>query len=292
MKTIKLLFYLSLILLLICSPTISESQNKPKEQGVVLELPGMDKVIVKKGIPYLNSSDSTLKMDIYYPPNFDFKRRIPTIIVVYGFTDKAQRIIAGQQLRSWMPYLTWCRIIAASGMAAVVYETVDPENDLLSLEKYLKSNQDKLMIDMDKIGAYTCSGNTPTAICSILNSSNNIFKCAAIYYGLILTQDFEYLSQIDTLSQKMGFKTPRLGDLKEWNKNIPILFVRAGLDNVPYLNQAFKNFYAKALDQNLPLTLINYSNGLHAFDIYNDNDTTRQIIKTTLDFWKFNLQVK
>lgn len=145
---------------------------------------------------------------------------------------------------------------------------------------------------MNRIGAYVCSAHTPTAVTNILNSSNNIFKSLAIYYGMILTQDFEYLSQIDTLSQKMGFKTPRLGDPKDWNKKVPVLFVRAGLDNVPYLNQAFKNFYSKALEQNLPITLINYSNGLHGFDLYNDNDITRQIIKTTLDFWKFNLKVK
>ncbi len=292
MKAIKILLVLWLFLHMICIHKIAESQNKPKEQAVFFELPGMDKVIVKKDLPYLNSSDSTMKMDIYYPPNFDFKRKIPAIVVVLGYTDEAGKKLIGSKFKDFSWLVSWCKIIAASGMAAIVYETVDPENDIFSLEKYLQSNEDKLMIGMDRMGAFVCSAHTPTAITHILNSSNSIFKCLAIYYGMILTQDFEYLSQIDTLSLKMGFKTQRLTDPKEWNNKVPILFVRAGLDNVPYLNQAFKNFYAKALDQNLPITLINYSNGLHAFDLYNNNDTTRQIIKTTLDFWKFNLQVK
>ena len=184
---------------MICNPKISDSQNRPNEQAVVFELPGMDKVIVKKNIPYLNSSDSILKMDIYYPPNFDFKSKIPTIIVIYGFTDIAAKKLIGQQFRSWIAYTSWCKIIAASGMAAIVYETVD----IRSLEKYLQSNQDKLMIDIDRIGAYVCSGHTPTVVNHILNSLNNIFKCMAIYYGMILTQDFESLPQIDTLSLKM-----------------------------------------------------------------------------------------
>jgi steroid delta-isomerase-like uncharacterized protein len=32
--------------------------------------------------------------------------------------------------------------------------------------------------------------------------------------------------------------------------------------------------------------MINYSNRVHGFDAYFDNETTRQIIKTTLEFWK------
>jgi len=281
----------ALVFLLLCNIK-SVGQQSNQKQAVVLELPGMEEVIIRNNIPYLNSPDSALKMDIYYPPKFDFKSNIPAIVVVLGYTDEAGKKLIGSKFKDFSWLVSWCKITAASGMAAIVYETVDPENDILSLEKYVQSNQNKLMIDMNRIGAYVCSAHTPTAVTHILNSSNNIFKCLAIYYGMILTQDFEYLPQIDTLSLKMGFKTPRLGDPKEWNKKVPVLFVRAGLDNVPYLNQAFNNFYAKALEQNLPITLINYSNGLHAFDLYNDNDTTRQIIKTTLDFWKFNLQLK
>ena len=270
--------------------TVAQQSNK--EPVAALKLPGMENVIIKNDIPYQTHPGSTLKMDVYYPPKFDFKSKIPVIVVVLGYTDEAGKKLIESKFKDFSWLVSWCKITAVSGFAAIVYETVDPENDIRSLEKYLQLNQDKLMIDMNRIGAYVCSAHTPTAVTHILNSSNNIFKCLAIYYGMILIQDFEYLSQIDTLSQKMGFKTPRLGDPKDWNKKVPVLFVRAGLDNVPYLNQAFNNFYSKALEQNLPITLINYSNGLHGFDLYNNNDTTRQIIKTTLDFWKFNLQVK
>jgi hypothetical protein len=48
-------------------------------------------------------------------------------------------------------------------------------------------------------------------------------------------------------------------------------------------------FYENAMTQNLPITLINYPTGLHGFDVYDNNETTRQIIKNTLDFWKYNL---
>lgn len=266
------------------------SQNKPKELVVAFEQPGMDKVIVKKDIPYLKTLDSTLKMDIYYPPNFDFQSKIPAIIIVYGYTNKAQIKLTGNQLRKWSWYISWGKIIAASGMAAIAYETLDPENDLTSLIKYLNSNVDKLQIDINNIGAYTCSANTPTAIANILNNSNSSFKCAAIYYGIFLTKDFKYLSLIDSLSQNMGFVTPRLSEPASWKKDVPLMIVSAGKDYVPHTKESLSGFIDKAINQNLPITWINYSNGLHGFDAYNDNETTRQIINNTLEFWKFHLK--
>ncbi len=50
--------------------------------------------------------------------------------------------------------------------------------------------------------------------------------------------------------------------------------------------------YVKALSKNLPITLVNYSNGTHGFDTSIDNDLTRQIIKNTIEFWKFNFRIK
>lgn len=88
----------------------------------------------------------------------------------------------------------------------------------------------------------------------------------------------------------MGFSTPRLPDPALWKKDVPIMIVRAGKDNVPYINQSLSSFYEKALFQNLPVVLVNYPDGTHGFDTSIDNDLTRQIIKNTLEFWRFNLK--
>ena len=266
------------------------TQTKQREQGaVVYDLPRMNDVIIKKDIAYKDIAGSTLKMDIYFPPEFDFQTKIPAIIMVLGYPDMAGKKLIGSEFKNHIQFISWCKIISASGMAAIAYESSNPEQDIISLSNYLKTNEDKLKIDNSKIGAYTCSAHTPTTITTILNGSNNIFKCAVVYYGFFLTSDFKYLSQIDTLSQNMGFKTPRLSEPDVWKKDIPILIIRAGKDNVPYINQTLASFYDKALNQNLPITLINYSNGAHGFEAYNDNENTRQIIENTIEFWKFNL---
>jgi hypothetical protein len=263
--------------------------SKQKEPVELFELPGTDKVIVKKDIVYQNIMDSTLKMDIYYPPNFEFKRNLPAIIIVYGCTNEGQIKLIGNQFRNWSVHISLCKIIATSGLAAIIYETVDPENDLVSLSKYIQSNHDKLSIDDNNIGAFTCSSNTPVAITNILNASTNIFKCAVVYYGIFLTKELEKLPQNDSV---FGFQNPRLNEPINWNKNVPLYIVKAGMDKDPYAFRSLLNFYNNAINQNLPVTLINYPNGQHGFDFLNDNDTTEMIIKNTLDFWKFYLNIK
>ena len=266
-------------------------QNKPREKGaVVFELPATDNVIVKKDITYQSVEGAALNMDIYYPPNFDYKSKIPAIIIVLGYTDIAGQKLLGSKFKNYITFISWCKIIAASGMAAIIYETVDPQKDILLLSDYLRSNEIKLGIDISKIGAFTLSAHSPTTINEVLTGPANIFKCAVVYYGFFLTNDFQYLPQIDTISQGMGFRTPRLPDPASWKKDVPIMIVRAGKDNVPYINQSLASFYEKALYQNLPIILVNYPNGTHGFDTSIDNDLTRQIIKNTLEFWKFNLK--
>jgi dienelactone hydrolase len=263
---------------------------KPKELVVAYKVPGMKDVIVKKDIPYLKSADTALKMDIYYPPEFDFKSKIPAIVFVFGYTNSGQIKTAGWQLRKWSPYTSWCRLVAASGMAAIVYETVNPENDLTSLMNHINSNSEKLKIEAGRIGVYSCSANTPVALANILNSSNNYFRCAAIYYGIFLNPDFKYLSTIDTLSKNMGFIPSRLPESTRWKKDVPILIIHAGKDFVPHTDESIALFTEKAIKQKVPFTLIHYVTGIHGFDVYADNKEIREIIKSTLEFWKFNLK--
>ena len=285
MKTCKLMFLtFSLFLVTVCfQKTIGQSI-------VALKLPGMDNVIVKKDIPYIKTSDSTLKMDVYYPPNFDFKSKIPAVVCVFGYTNKGQIKAVGKQLRKFGQYTSWCKVIAASGFAAIAYETINPENDLISLMNYINANSGNLYIDARRIGAYSCSANTPVALENILNSSNSFFKCAAIYYGIFLDKDFKYLSTIDTLSRNMLFIPSRLPESTTWKKDVPLLIVHVGKDFVPHTDESLTGFIDKAINQKVPFTLIHYATGIHGFDAYTDNEETGQIIRTTIEFWKYNLK--
>jgi hypothetical protein len=267
------------------------TQNKQKELGsVVFDLPGMNEVIIRKDIPYQDIAGSTLRMDIYYPPKFDFKKQIPAIIFISGCPDTSMVKLVGNPFRKFSQYTSWCKLVAANGMAAIVYETVDPQNNLISLAKYINSDKGSLSINKNSIGAFACSGHVPTGVSYILISSNSIFKCAVLYYGYFLTSNSEYLSKIEALFQMQGFqKPPILTEPINWKIDVPFLLVRGGLDKVPFVNQSMQIFYNMAINQNLPITIINYPKGTHGFDIYTNNDSTRLVIKKTLDFWKLFL---
>jgi hypothetical protein len=271
----------------IIQETLAQQTNtQTREKGsIVYEIAGQNDVIVKKDFIYHND----LKLDIYYPPKFDFQTKLPAVIIVLGYTDEAGKKLVGSEFRSYAQFTSWSRIIAASGLAAITYQSTDPEKDIIALLNYIDSNSDKLLIDQDRLAAFSVSAHTPTMISTSLGNTPTNFKCAAALYGFFLTNDFKYLPQIDSISQYRGFKTPRLPDPVNWRKDLAILIIRAGKDNVPFINQSLSTFYEDAMIQNLPITLINYPTGLHGFDVYNNNETTRQIIKNTLDFWKYNL---
>jgi dienelactone hydrolase len=88
----------------------------------------------------------------------------------------------------------------------------------------------------------------------------------------------------------MGFIPSRLPESTTWKKDVPILIVHAGKDFVPHTDESITVFTAEAIKQKVPITLIHYATGIHGFDVYEDNKEIREIIKTTLEFWKFYLK--
>ena len=58
---------------------------------------------------------------------------------------------------------------------------------------------------------------------------------------------------------------------------------------MPGLNQALDDFVLKALTRNLPVTLVNHPGGPHAFDLFDDTRTSRDIVKQVLAFLQFHL---
>ena len=65
--------------------------------------------------------------------------------------------------------------------------------------------------------------------------------------------------------------------------DLPLLLVRAGLDNDVF-NLALNNMAARALRANVPVTVINFANGHHGFDVMDDDDQSRAVVAATLDW--------
>jgi hypothetical protein len=70
----------------------------------------------------------------------------------------------------------------------------------------------------------------------------------------------------------------------------PMMIVRAGRDEIPTLNNVLDRFVGRALAANAPMTLINHPSGAHGFDNQQDDDATREIIRTAIEFMRTHLR--
>lgn len=254
------------------------------EKKVVYSLPGMEDVQVEN-VTYQSVNGVDYTMNVYHPPNDGSKER-PALVYVFGYPDGVEMI--GGKMKDMNAYISWAKLTAAAGLASVQYETKEPLRDIRKALEYIKENAESLNIDRNKIGLWVCSGNTPTALTILMDVSLDYPQCAVIYYGLMLDWDDEL--GISELSKQVEFAYPdRVEPFINMRKDVPIFMVRAGLDDVPNCNKSQDSFVKKALENNLPFTLINYRNGQHAFDLLDDNDETRRIIKQTLAFMKTHL---
>jgi len=63
----------------------------------------------------------------------------------------------------------------------------------------------------------------------------------------------------------------------------PVFIARAGKD-VAFINNGIDRFTSTAFRLNVPITIVNYPDGDHAFDGFNDTAQSRAIIKAALRF--------
>lgn len=256
---------------------------------VVLQIPGTDDVIIKKGVKYRVSDDHALTMDIYYPPDSKRESRKPVVILVFGYSDPTMKAKIGVGLKEMGAHISWGRLIAASGMVAITYETTEPVSDVLELFAYVRQNASSLGIDENRIGIFACSGNVPNALSLLMHETSDYLKCAVLYYGFML--DSEESDDVAVASKTVGFVNPCAGKtIADLRQDIPLFIVRAGQDNVPYnLNRMIDRFLGEAMGRNMPVTFINYPDGPHGFDSLDDCKASREIIRQTLTFMRFTL---
>ncbi|MDZ7715332.1 MAG: hypothetical protein U5J95_03885 [Balneolaceae bacterium] len=247
-----------------------------REMEVVYKLPEMSKVTVQRGIVYKSTEKKNLTIDLYYPPSADNEEKYPAVIFVLGYPNF--------NLKEMQSYISWGKLVATHNMIGVNYETSNPETDLADLINYLLANAEELNIDKDRIGIWSCSGNVPVALSHLYKSYEPYLKFGVFYYGIMNTSDQKYQTEIDKLSSSYGFISPHIKPGHQLPKDLPMLVVRSGQDNIPNINDTIDHFTNIAISNNLPVTLINFSDGQHAFDIMDDKDESRSIIKQTLSY--------
>lgn len=255
------------------------------KQSVVYELPGMEDLLIKKDIKYNEGEEESLHFDICYPSNSD--QKYPVIIFVMGYSDETMNKMTGSRLKEINQYISWSKLMAASGVVAVTYETNQPERDIGELIKYLQINAESLNIYGNRIGIWACSGNVPTALSVMITKNEHLIQCAVFYYGFML--DWNDSMHVSEASKRIGFVYPNKISFDKISQNIPQLIIRSGSEENPHINDSIDFYVNYVISKNKPVTCINYPLGSHGFDVLLDNDFTIELIKQTIRFLQFHL---
>jgi hypothetical protein len=256
---------------------------------VVYSIPGMDGVKVLRDVEYSAGDAGALTMDIYYPPDFKSGMLRPAVVFVAGYPDAGFERIAGCKFKELGAYISWGQLTAASGLIAITYTNREPAADLHTLLQYVRQNAASLMIDENRIGMWASSGNVPLALSVLMREEvREYLKCAVLCYGLTL--DMDGFTHVADAARMWGFVNTCAGkSVADLPRDVPLFIARAGLDEMPHLNETLDRFLTKALACNLPITFANHPQAPHAFDLFHDSETTREIIRQILAFMRFHL---
>jgi dienelactone hydrolase len=168
--------------------------------------------------------------------------------------------------------LAWAKLAAAAGIVAVIPEMRAEEGtgnatnptrimngELSRVVEHLVSHAAEYGIDRDRLAVMGASGGVWAALPAVQDPRQTAIKAAVMYYG--------------------G------GKVDAFRLDLPVLFVRAGLDSRA-INNDIDRLIAQALAENAPVSLLNNNTAYHGFEARNDDAATRQTIEQTIAFIK------
>jgi hypothetical protein len=253
----------------------------------------MEDVAVQRNAPFgadrrAGADPPALRMDIYAPHGDSGAGTRPAVIIVTGYPAP----VASSPGRAAYKDIGWtrsmCQLIAMSGMAAIAYTAREPAADLQTLIGELHLHATMWRIDPARLGVLAVSGNVPTALTSVMADTPHPPACAAFGYGCFLDPDDG--TEVAEAARQFGFANPSAGrTIADVRRDLPLLLTRAGRDQFPAMQASLDRFVRDGLRANLPLTVANHADGPHAFDLFDDSRTSRDIVRLTLRFLQRHL---
>ena len=215
-----------------------------QEPGIRYPAPPASSWRVTSGIRY-GASDS-VQMDVYRPANAP--EQSPVLLF---------HTLGTQRQNAW--YVAWARLAASKGVVGVIADlrSTAIAEDFRGALAYLVGHGRELGIDTAAIVAFGASSNGYNVFRTVQEQPDPRIKAVVVYYS--------------------GSDVTRL------RRDLPVLYVRAGLDRPP-VNAGLDSLVARALAQNAPITVVNFPAGHHGFDGTDDNAITRDLVEQTIEF--------
>lgn len=279
------------LLIILSAPTtgIAQDPDWVKElapKRIVYSVPGMNRVRVKRDVMYKRVAGAELKMDVYTPRGARNSPR-PAVIFIHG-----GRIPENLRAtpKDWGAYVSFGQLVAASGFVGVTFNhrfyawesLADSQADLIDLIAYVREHAAGLGVDRERIVLWSVSAGS-IFLSQPLRERPPYIRCVVAYYSELDLQG-ERASVPQSVTDETLREFSPLYHLSAGGKGFPPLFVaRAGLDD-PGLNAGIDRFVQAALARNLTVEVVNHATGHHGFDVEDNNDRSREIIRRTLEF--------
>lgn len=272
------------------TPTPRPSLHDLVMKPVVYSIPGMDKVSVKTNLKYTNVDNPNLLMDVYTPQGLAKGERRPAVIFIHGSAG------AEAKAKDWGVYISWGRLAAASGMVGVTFThrlgypkpfLNDAGADVEAAVNYVRANADSLGIDRDRLCLAAYSGGGPM-LSAAMRERPPYVRCLVSFYAFLDVRQSEMHRPHETPETLERFSpiTYLSGDVESLP---PIFIARAGLDQIPTMNDSIDRFVQAAVGKNIAVTLYNHPHGVHGFDNQTPDARSREIVRAALDFMKTHL---
>ena len=259
---------------------------------VVYRVPGMDKVQVKSDLKYSNVNIPHLLMDAYIPQGLAKDERRPAVLFIHG------SVPAGSPAKNMGVFTSWGRLVAASGMVGITFthrlgypkpQLREAASDVNAAIDYVRANADSLNIDKDRICLAAYSGGGPMLSIALRNKPVYV-RCMVAFYAFLDIQQSE-LHRAHEPPEALRSFSPITYLANDAGKSAPMFIARAGLDEIPTMNDSIDRFIREAISNNAAITVANHPQGVHGFDTQTDDDRSREIIRGVLAFMQTHLGV-
>jgi len=256
------------------------TQPDPVNTHHVLRIPGQENAKLVADVVYTGEGIDAQKTDLYIPADAKPSNKRSLVIALSG-ADKAKH---------WGFYRELGQMIAASGMIGVIPDkryrrgqTVEGSQDIRALIAFLRENAGKYNGDGSRICLWAFSAGGMLLNVGMRGELPQV-KCLVDFYGIL---DIGRFPDAPKEAAESDYN-PIVRMRRDPDKLPPMLIVRAGRDRAP-LNEGIDRFLAEALAKNLAIEVVNYPEGQHGFDLFDDNDRSRQIVRRALQFLRENL---
>jgi predicted esterase len=174
---------------------------------------------------------------------------------------------ASDGLKDSAAYTSWGRLVAASGMAAVTFNWDDTRlSDLVALITYLRENEKTLKIDTLKLCLAAFSAGVDPSLLAVLGDKLGPIDCFVGYYG----------------SYSISSAVINNAAIKK----VPSMLILHGTEDEVFPLRGAESCVDSATKLKLPAKLLIHSKGVHSFELRNDDNESKSLLKETIEFLK------